>query len=124
MGLTRGTAHDAMMNDAPKGTRIMRFDDDATTITALVTGQVDMMPNGVPIVTEIINRHPERNLEIKYVMANTYAGVGVNIDNTELIERLDEIIADMEADGTLGSIFLEWIGTEMPDLPKTLAEVP
>lgn len=124
VGLTRGTAHDAMMSAAPEGTRIMRFDDDATTVTALVTGQVDMMPNGVPIIKEIIKRHPERNLEIKYVLANTYAGVGVNKDNVALIERLDEVITAMEADGTLGGIFLEWIGTEMPDLPKSLAELP
>ncbi|WP_283179477.1 transporter substrate-binding domain-containing protein [Gemmobacter sp. 24YEA27] len=72
---------------------------------------------------EVIRQNPARNLEIKYVMASTYAGIGVNKDNTALVEKLDEVITAMEADGSLGAIYLKWIGNEMPDLPKSLDEL-
>ncbi len=45
VGVTRGTMMDPLItNGAPAGTNIQRFDDDATTSVALVTGQVDMIP--------------------------------------------------------------------------------
>ncbi|MBJ2152749.1 transporter substrate-binding domain-containing protein [Paracoccus sp. IB05] len=124
VGVTRGTMMDPLItNGAPAGTNIQRFDDDATTSVALVTGQVDMIPTGEAIVMEVIRQNPARNLEIKYVMASTYAGIGVNKDNTALVEKLDEVVTAMEADGSLGAIYLKWIGNEMPDLPKSLDEL-
>jgi len=124
VGVTRGTMMDPLITKgAPAGTNIQRFDDDATTAVALVTGQVDMIPTGESIVMEIIRQNPDRNLEIKYVMASTYAGIGVNKSNAALIERLDQVVTEMEADGTLGAIYKKWIGNDMPELPKSVDEI-
>lgn len=125
VGVTRGTMMDPLItNAAPAGTRIMRFDDDATTAVALATGQVDMIPTGEAIAMEIIKQNPSRPLAIKYVMASTYAGIGLNQNNHALTQKLNEIISNMENDGTLGAIFEKWIGAKMPNLPDSLEQVP
>lgn len=120
VGVTRGTMMDPLItNAAPAGTTIMRYDDDATTSVALVTGQVDMIPTG-----EAIAQNPDRNLEIKYVMASTYAGIGTNKDNVALTEKLNEIIDGMISDGSLNTIYKQWIGSDMPEIPAKLDDVP
>ena len=125
VGVTRGTMMDPLVTKAaPAGTNIMRFDDDATTATALATGQVDMVPTGELIARAIAEQNPDRNLEIKFVMASTYAGVGVSKDSPALRDRLNEVIAQTLADGSLSKLYKTWLGGALPELPASVDEVP
>ncbi len=125
VGVTRGTMMDPLVtNAAPTGTNIMRFDDDATSAVALATDQVDMVPTGELIARAIIEQNPDRHLEIKFVMASTYAGIGVSKDSPALRDRLNEVIAETLADGALPSLYETWLGGALPDLPASVDEVP
>lgn len=87
IGVTRGTMMDPLItNAAPEDAMIVRFDDDATTAVALATGQVDMVPTDELIARAIAQQNPDQDLGIKFVMASTYAGIGLNKDNPELLE--------------------------------------
>ena len=47
VGVPRGTTQDMSFSEiAPDGVKIVRFEDDATTISALLSGQVDMIGSG------------------------------------------------------------------------------
>ena len=121
VGVTRGTLQDPLITKAaPPGTRIVRYDDDATVAVALATGQIAMMPTGEPVAREIMRQNPSRNFEIKYVLGGLYAGIGVNKDSVALLGRLNEIVSAMDTDGTLGRIFKKWVGSDLPPLPQKL----
>ncbi len=125
VGVTRGTMMDPLVTKAaPAGTNIMRFDDDATSAVALATGQVDMVPTGELIARAIADQNPSRNLEIKFVMASTFAGIGVSKDSPALRDRLNEVIAETLADGALPKLYETWLGSAMPELPASVDELP
>ena len=125
VGVTRGTMMDPLVtNAAPAGTNIMRFDDDATTAVALATGQVDMVPTGELIARAIAEQNPDRNLESKFVMASTYAGIGVGKESPALRDRLNEVIGDTLEDGSLSALYETWLGGELPELPESVDQLP
>ncbi len=56
---TRGTTNDiAVTKLAPPGTNIVRFDDDATSITAIISGQGDIFATAPPLLKAINERRP------------------------------------------------------------------
>ncbi|NIO07526.1 MAG: transporter substrate-binding domain-containing protein, partial [Deltaproteobacteria bacterium] len=47
VGVPRGTTQDITFSEmAPEGVTIIRYEDDATTFQALLSGQVDMIGTG------------------------------------------------------------------------------
>ncbi|MFP5407651.1 MAG: transporter substrate-binding domain-containing protein, partial [Gammaproteobacteria bacterium] len=56
---TRGTTNDiAITKLAPPGTNIVRFDDDATSITAVISGQADIFATAPPLLKAINEKAP------------------------------------------------------------------
>ena len=125
VGVTRGTMmYPLVTKAAPAGTNIMRFDDDATTAVALATGQVDMVPTGELIARAIAEQNPNAKLEPKFVMASTYAGIGVSKDSPELRDRLNDVIEKTLDDGSLSAIYSKWLGGDLPELPASVDDLP
>ena len=58
---TRGTTNDAELTKiAPKDAQIIRFDDDATSITAVVSGQADIFATAPALLRTINDKAPAR----------------------------------------------------------------
>ena len=79
VGVARASTQDtAITAVAPQGTRIMRFDDDATTAQALLSGQVDAI--GVNTIIGRADRqamNPSANYEPKFVLRQQPNGIAV-----------------------------------------------
>ncbi len=75
IGVTRGNFQDSYLTKyAPKEAQILRFEDDATTIGALVSGQTDLMGFGDSVTNDVIKKNPGKDLENKFVLTTTTAG--------------------------------------------------
>ena len=53
---------------APEGTEIRRFDDDASAMQALMSGQVDAIGCSTTVAAQIAKRVPANTFENKFVL--------------------------------------------------------
>ncbi|MEO7105068.1 MAG: transporter substrate-binding domain-containing protein, partial [Rhodoferax sp.] len=83
----RGTTNDANVTKmAPAGTNIVRFEDDATAMTAVTSGRAQIY-SGAPAIINSLNKNLEKQgskpLVTKVVMATALLGVGVAKNNPQ-----------------------------------------
>lgn len=113
---TRGTTNDiAITKLAPPGTNIRRFDDDATSITAVISGQGDIFATAPPLLKAINKKSPSKQMETKLLMSTSMLGVGLKKDNTELKNWVDNWVRANLKNGKLNTIYQEFQGAPLPE---------
>ncbi|WP_414476458.1 transporter substrate-binding domain-containing protein [Microvirga sp. M2] len=114
--VTRGSTDDlSLTKNAPSGTTILRFDDDATTRQAVISAQVDgssLSDTSIKALEKVLPEIYER----KFAIRSQLQGVGVRKGADELLGAINKAIEDAKADGSLRDIRLKWIGQDVPDL--------
>ncbi|WP_209021144.1 transporter substrate-binding domain-containing protein [Allopusillimonas ginsengisoli] len=112
----RGTTNDNNVTRlAPAGTNIVRFENDATAITAITSGQASIFSTAPSIVASLNKKDPAKALDIKVVMATAMMGFGVTKDNTALKDKLNTLIREDLKSGQLNEIFKKYHGTDLPE---------
>jgi polar amino acid transport system substrate-binding protein len=94
IGATLGTLEETAYTDAAgaDATNIQRFDDQATTVQAFTTGQVDLIVTGNAIAAGIMSSHPEMNLESKIVLQQSPCHIGVRKGEDDLLKWVNAFI--------------------------------
>ena len=115
VGVTRGSVEDLeLSNVAPADATIKRYEDNNGTISAFLSGQVDVIASGNVVAAAILARNPPKRPEIKFLIKNSPCYVGLNKGEPQLLEAVNGIIAAAKADGTLNAIAQKWLGTDLP----------
>lgn len=116
VGVTRGAIEDLELTKiAPSDVDIKRYEDNNGTISAFLSGQVDLIATGNVTAAAIIERDPPRKPEPKFLIKNSPCYVGLNKDEPELMAKVNEIIAASIADGRLNAIAEKWLGIPLPE---------
>ncbi|WP_454703013.1 transporter substrate-binding domain-containing protein [Agrobacterium burrii] len=122
VAVTRGTTNDNdITKNAPGDAEIIRFEDEATTMTAVVSNQVDLVAIAQSLVNLINQKNPTKNLEPKLALRTATMGVGMRKDDTALKAWVDDWVKLNIANGKLQQIYKQFQGTDIP--PQVLAEV-
>ncbi len=125
IGVARGAAQDkaitTLLGNIPN---IRRFDDDASTMQALVSGQVDTIGASTTYVMDLDKAAPGNDFEQKLVFGEQWMGVASLLGDAETNKWLNAFIDKIKADGRLDAICEKWIGQPLPDFPKSLKGVP
>lgn len=120
IGTTRGSTNDKEVTSQIKNAEIVRYDDDATLITALVSGQVDVMGSSPQVMAAVNQRRPNDPLESKIVLKTNPYAIGLRKGDDALRAALNEWIAKDLASGKLREIYLKYNGVPLPEtLPST-----
>ena len=115
VGVTRGAIEDLELSKiAPSDVDIKRYEDNNGTISAFLSGQVDLIATGNVTAAAIIERDPPRKPEPKFLIKNSPCYVGLNKDEAAFKEKINEIIAASIADGSLNEIAVKWLGIPLP----------
>ncbi|HEY8383453.1 MAG TPA: transporter substrate-binding domain-containing protein [Microvirga sp.] len=118
IGVTRGGIQDTDLTaQAPQGTTLVRFDDDATGTAALLSGQVDAMATADHLAFAIAQRNPAKELEGKFVVRTSYYAVGLRQGDPDLLRWVNTWIFFNTQNGQLAQIYEKWIGSKLPILP-------
>ncbi|GAB4071923.1 transporter substrate-binding domain-containing protein [Ancylobacter sonchi] len=121
IGTTRGSTNDKEVTAQIKNAEIVRYDDDATLITALVSGQVDIMGSSPQVMKAVNQRRPNDPLETKIILKTNPYAIGLRKNEDALRARLNEWIAKDLANGKLREVFLKYNGSPLPQtLPPTM----
>lgn len=115
VGVTRATTNDQDLTANAPGAEILRFEDDATLITAAVSGQIDILSSQSAVIGGINAKRGGTPMEIKFVQKETNLGVGLPKGNPELQAWMNEWITTNFADGTLRELFTQFHDRDLPD---------
>ncbi|MDH2327029.1 transporter substrate-binding domain-containing protein [Cereibacter sp. SYSU M97828] len=115
IGVTRATTNDQDLTANTSGAEILRFEDDATLITAAVSGQIDILSSQSAVIGGINAKRGGTPMEIKFVQKETNLGIGIPKNNPELKAWLDEWVVTNFEDGTIRTLFTQFHNRDLPD---------
>ncbi|WP_424934619.1 transporter substrate-binding domain-containing protein [Amaricoccus macauensis] len=116
VGVTRGSIEDLELSEvAPEEATIKRYEDNNGTISAFLSGQVEAIATGNVVAAAILERNPPKRPELKFLIKNSPCYIGMNKGEPALMEKVNAIIAEAKADGTLDAISEEWLGVDLPE---------
>jgi len=117
VGVARASTQDvAVTKAAPEGTQIRRFDDDASAMQALLSGQVDAIGCSVTVAAQIAKRAPAGQFETKFQLLQQNMAVALRPGEDEVAKAVNDFIARNTANGELGKLYQKWLGAPLPKL--------
>lgn len=118
IAVTRGTTSDQELSRGIKevaGATIVRYEDDATTNTAVSTGQQDYLAAAPSVIPAVKKANPTRDIEIKFVMKSFPYGIGLRKDDTALKSWMDGWVKTNLKNGRINEIYKRHFGLSLPE---------
>lgn len=116
IGATRGSFEELILSkNVPPGTEVKRYEDNASTISAFLSGQVQLISIGNIVAAAMIDRKPARMPEQKLLLLNSPVRSAVLKGEARLLEKTNAAIAALKKDGTLHAMALKWLKQPLPE---------
>jgi polar amino acid transport system substrate-binding protein len=116
VGATRGAIEEQELTKmAPSSATIKRFEDNNTTISAFISGQVDLIATGNVVAASIAEKSPARPPILKFIIKDSPCFIGLNKNEPGLLAKLNEIIAKAKASGDLNKLSEKWLKAPLPE---------
>jgi polar amino acid transport system substrate-binding protein len=114
VAVTRGSALIPMLEEMAPGVVVREFPNIASSLNALLGGQVDALFTGLNVATDLVKDHEE--LTTSQVVATGHTAFPVAADNPGLKKALDETLAAIMMDGTFTRAYSKWLpAVPIPD---------
>ena len=85
IGVTGGTLEDLELTEkAPKGANIVRFGDNAATLSAIKSGQVQVLVAGNTAAASLTDADPSFDLKTKFIIKESPCFIGIKKGNEDL----------------------------------------
>ncbi len=111
IGTQKGTTSDIYCTDDFGKDHVTTYDSSITAVQALINGQVDCVVVDNAPAQELVKANPGlKILETEYV-TESYA-IGFAKGNTELVDAVNNALAELKADGTIQKIIDKYITAE------------
>jgi polar amino acid transport system substrate-binding protein len=124
IGVPRSSTQDTQVtNNAPSGTTIRRFDDDAATIQALLSGQVQAVGANMFYVQRLNQAKPDTFVN-KLEFTRLYNGACTRLGEKEINATANTFIEKIRGNGELAKIYQKWMNMDPPEFPATLEGIP
>lgn len=118
LAVTRGTIQDdALQGLAPKTLKIQRFEDDNSTMAAFMSQQTQFVAIGAAVAAAALQKNPKVQAEYKLLIKDSPNYIGVRKGETALLNKVNEILRQAKADGTLEGYAQRWLGRGLGNLP-------
>lgn len=125
IGVPRSSAQDTeVTKNAPAGTVIRRFDDDAATIQAMLSGQVQAV-GGNGFYPLKLNAAQPNAYERKLDFIRQWNGIATRLGEREWNAYLNTFIDKARANGQIAAVYAKWMGFAPPaEYPVALEGIP
>ena len=107
---TRGSNNDKVVTTGAKDAQIVRYDDDATLVTAAVSGQADIIATSPAIVSTVLAKSPQKDMVTKFTMSTVPLGIGLRKNEPELKAWINDWVVKNTANGRLTAIYKKYHG--------------
>ncbi len=120
IGVPRSSVQDTQVTRfAPEGTTIRRFDDDAATIQALLSGQVEAVGSNMFYVQRLDQQSPGM-YENKLEFTRLYNGACTRLGDKPINAAVNAFLGQMIAKGDLAAPYRKWMGMAPPSFPDAI----
>jgi len=125
VGTPRVTAQDTVLTRLLGDvSNIRRFDDDISTIQALISGQVDAVGANSTYKLTLDRLAPGNDWEDKLVWQQQWQGITSRLGDKKMNEWLNQFVDKIKADGRLEAISQKHLGLPLPKFPDSVEGVP
>jgi len=115
IAVARASTQDTSITEiAPADANIQRFDDDATAVQALLSGQTPLMGASNVVISQIESMAPGR-FDTKFSLRRQSQAIAVRPGSDELLAYINDFLARVKEDGSLNALHEEWVGGPLPD---------
>jgi len=119
VGVTRGAIEDMELTRiAPASADVKRFEDNNATVSAFVSGQVQVIATGASVAGNLMARNPTLGTEFKLLLKDSPNFIGVAKGDDKLRLKVNEIIAAAKAGGDIDKLCIKWLGRPSGELPN------
>lgn len=120
IGVSRGSLEDLELTKmAPASMVVKRYEDANTTMSAFISGQVQLTASTNTVVAVTAARNPRNAPELKFKIKTSPGYVGVAKGETQLLQRVNDFIAAKKQNGELASLYQKWFGQPLPEMPAS-----
>jgi len=124
ISVAKGAAQDTQVTkNAPASATIRRYDGDAPSIQALVSGQVEALGGNIFYMDRVEKAVPGK-FENKLEFQKLYNGAGTRLGEKEINAALNTFIDKIRANGELQKIYDKWMKVPVPAFPASLEGIP
>lgn len=117
VGVTRGAVEDLALTDiAPKGANVKRYEDNNTTLSAYLSGQVQYIATGNLVAAAIAEKSPAKAPVAKFMLKDSPCFIGMRKNEPALKDRVNQLINQAIKDQTLNNLSLKWLKAPLPNL--------
>jgi len=124
VGVPKSSAMDTSITaGAGDKASILRFDDDAANIQAIVSGQVEAV-GGNQFYGDRLNAAAPGKYESKFDLTTLYNGAGTRPGEKDWNQAINTFLEKIKTDGELQAIYTKWMKREVPKFPESMPDVP
>lgn len=98
--------------------KIIEFKENITALNDLGIGQVDAVIMDSVVANYSISQTGKDFVVLDEILAHEEYGIAFKKDNTELRDKVQNALNEMEADGTVAKISEKWFGTNLSVIGK------
>jgi polar amino acid transport system substrate-binding protein len=119
ISVTRGSIEDMELTKvAPSGAELRRFEDNNSTVSAYVAGQVQLIATSAQVAGAMMNKNPQLGTEYKFALKDSPNFIGVAKGEDKLRLKVNEIVMEARKSGDMDKIAMKWLGRPVGDLPQ------
>lgn len=104
----------------PEDVEIVTYDTDTTALQDLKLGRVDAVLSAVPTIEEAIKKGKEVRLvgdPVFFEPCSVAADRSSTLPVDSLVAEINQILAEMQADGSLSALSMKWYGVDITKGP-------
>ncbi len=115
IAVTRASTQDTSITEvAPGDATIQRFDDDATAVQALLSGQTPLMGASNVVVSQVQSMAPDR-FDVKFSLRRQSQGIAIRPGQDELMGHVNAFLDKVKESGELNVLHEQWVGGPLPE---------
>jgi polar amino acid transport system substrate-binding protein len=124
ISVAKGAAQDTQVTkNAPASATIRRFDGDAASVQALVSGQAEALGGNIFYMDRVEKARPGE-FENKLEFQKLYNGACTRLGEKEINASLNTFIDKIKANGELKKVYDKWMKVPVPEFPASLEGIP
>ncbi|MEQ8175267.1 MAG: ABC transporter substrate-binding protein/permease [Syntrophomonadaceae bacterium] len=108
VGVMTGSTNEKLVREQFKSATVQCYDSTMDAVTALKAGHVEIVVTGYPTALNVVKNNRDLKL-LPDVLQLDDTAIAVRKENIQLLDQLNAILNDLEADGTLQDMQKRWL---------------
>ncbi|MFI8415747.1 cystine ABC transporter substrate-binding protein [Serratia sp. NPDC078593] len=113
VGVGLGTNYEQWLRENVHGVDVRTYDDDPTKYQDLRVGRINVILVDRLAALDLVKKTGDTLAVAGPAFSHQEAGVAMRKNNPELLNAIDQAIAEMQKDGTLAKISDKWFGADV-----------